>query len=353
MIVAYIVGIVALGCWAGWRRKSTEGSGYFLADKSLTWPMIGLALFSTNISTIHLVSLAQAGYETGLAMGNFEWMAVFTLMCLSLFFAPFYLRAKVATLPDFLEKRYCRPCRDWFAVISILSAIFIHLGFSLYTGAVVLEGFLLNNVVDDPEQYRLYTIIVIAGITGLYTIIGGLMAVVLTESVQTIVLADRLDLHHGDRLPHRRRLGIASGDDRRDRRRVAGDGPQGRQPPVRDPPARRRLGLALVLGSAGLPGAGTLVLVRRPDDRPAGARGEGREPRPGRAAVRRFHQDPAGVHLRAARHDLPGADPPGQAAAAAAGRRQTRHERRVGRPDHRAAAGGAQGRDGRGAAWRR
>ena len=188
VIAIYIVGIVALGCWAGWRRRSTEGAGYFLAGKSLTWPIIGLALFSTNISTIHLVSLAQAGHDTGLAMGNFEWMAAFTLICLSLFFAPFYIRSKVATLPDFLEKRYCRPCRDWFAVISILSAIFIHLGFSLYTGAVVLEGFLLGNLVDNPENYRMVTIITIAGITGLYTIIGGLMAVVLTESVQTIVL---------------------------------------------------------------------------------------------------------------------------------------------------------------------
>ncbi len=188
VIVVYVVGIVALGCWAGWRRKSTEGSGYFLADKSLTWPIIGLALFSTNISTIHLVSLAQAGHDTGLAMGNFEWMAAFTLIALSLFFAPFYIRSKVATLPDFLEKRYCRPCRDWFAGISILSAVFIHLGFSLYTGAIVLEGFLLEGVVENPERFRIVTTIAIASLTALYTIIGGLMAVVLTESIQTIVL---------------------------------------------------------------------------------------------------------------------------------------------------------------------
>ena len=188
VIVIYVLGIVGLGCWAGLKRKSDEGAGYFLADKSLSWPIIGLALFSTNISTIHLVSLAQAGYDSGLAMGNFEWMAAFTLICLSLFFAPFYLRSKVTTLPDFLEKRYCRPCRDWFAMVSILSAIFIHLGFTLHTGAVVFEGFLLDGLVDNPQQYHLLIIIIIAGITGLYTIIGGLMAVVLTESVQTIVL---------------------------------------------------------------------------------------------------------------------------------------------------------------------
>lgn len=188
VVCTYICCVIGLGLWAGLRRKSTEGAGYFLADKSLLWPMIGLALFSTNISTTHLVSLAQAGYETGLAMGNFEWMAAFTLICLSLFFAPFYLRSKVTTLPDFLEKRYCRPCRDWLAAVSILSAVFVHLGFTLYTGAYVLEGFVLNDLVDNPEQYRLITLCVIAGIAGLYTIVGGLMAVVLTESLDTIVL---------------------------------------------------------------------------------------------------------------------------------------------------------------------
>jgi len=181
IIVLYIVGIVGLGVWAGLRRRHiTEGKGYFLANRSLIWPIIGLALFSTNISTIHLVSLAQEGYVNGLAYGNFEWMAGFLLIVLALFFAPFYIRSNVATLPDFLEKRYSRPCRDWLAVLSIFSAIFIHIGFSLYTGAVVLRGLFGINIMAS--------IISIAAITGLYTIIGGLLAVVLTESIQTIVL---------------------------------------------------------------------------------------------------------------------------------------------------------------------
>ena len=180
IIIIYLVGIVALGCWAGLRRKSVEGQAYFLAGKSLTWPIIGLALFATNISTIHLVSLAQCGYTSGLLYGNFEWMAAFTLICLSLFFAPFYIRAKVATLPDFLEKRYGRPCRDWLALLSILSAIIIHIGFSLYTGALVMHGLF------GIEMYT--SIIVVACLTGLYTIVGGLLAVVLTESIQTIIL---------------------------------------------------------------------------------------------------------------------------------------------------------------------
>ncbi|HBO43781.1 MAG TPA: hypothetical protein DD670_07585, partial [Planctomycetaceae bacterium] len=69
VVALYICGVVGLGLWVGLRRKSSEGAGYFLADKSLTWPVIGLALFSTNISTIHLVGLAQSGYTSGLAFG--------------------------------------------------------------------------------------------------------------------------------------------------------------------------------------------------------------------------------------------------------------------------------------------
>jgi len=188
VVAGYFCGVVGLGLVGGLRRRSSEGAGYFLAQQSLTWPVIGLALFSTNISTIHLGGLAQSGYNTGLAYGNFEWMAPFTLIILSLFFAPFYLRSRVTTLPDFLEKRYCRPCRDWLAAISILSAVFVHLGFTLFTGVVVLEGFLLNDLVADPAAWRWVTLCVIGGLAGLYTIVGGLMAVVLTESLDTIVL---------------------------------------------------------------------------------------------------------------------------------------------------------------------
>lgn len=184
IIILYILGIVALGCWAGIRNKkahaATKANDYFLAGSSLKWPVIGLALFATNISTVHLVSLAQSGFDFGLAYGNFEWMAVFTLLILALFFAPFFVRAKVATLPDFLEKRYSRPSRDMLTVLSIVSAIFIHIGFALFTGAVVLKG-----MFGFPLEA---SIIGVALLTGLYTVVGGLMAVVLTESIQTIIL---------------------------------------------------------------------------------------------------------------------------------------------------------------------
>ena len=182
--ILYFLGIVAVGLWTGLKKKTVAAgnasSDYFLAGQSLKWPMIGLALFATNISCLHLVSLAQSGFDTGLLSGNFEWMASFTLILLSLFFVPFYIRSKVATLPDFLEKRYNRACRDWLAFISIISAVVIHIAFSFLAGGIVLK------TLFGVDMYT--SVIVIAFFTGLYTIIGGLRAVVVTESIQTIVL---------------------------------------------------------------------------------------------------------------------------------------------------------------------
>jgi SSS family solute:Na+ symporter len=181
IIVAYLLGIVAVGCYAGLkRRQDGEANRYFLAAHALRWPSIGMALFATNISCLHLVSLAQAGYDSGLLMGNFEWMAGFTLVLLSLFFVPFYIRAKVATLPDFLEQRYCRACRDWLAVISMVAAIVFHIAFPLSSGWIVLHG------VFGIEKWT--GILLICGLTALYTVLGGLAAVVMTETIQAIVL---------------------------------------------------------------------------------------------------------------------------------------------------------------------
>ncbi|MGB1127437.1 MAG: sodium:solute symporter [Opitutales bacterium] len=184
IIIAYLLGVVGIGLYAGklMKKKSSSGESrdYFLAGGTLKWPMIGLALFATNISCVHLVSLAQSGFDSGLLNGNFEWMAAFTLILLSLFFAPFYIKSKIATLPDFLEQRYNRPCRDMLAVFSIVSAIVIHIGFSFLTGGIVLR---------DIFGVDIYVaIIAIASLTALYTIVGGLLSVVLTEAIQTVIL---------------------------------------------------------------------------------------------------------------------------------------------------------------------
>jgi len=187
IIVIYLIAVVGLGCWAGWnaRRQGAQhgesvAGDYFMAAHTLRWPVIGLALFATNISCVHLISLAQSGYDSGLLNGNFEWMAAFTLILLGFFFAPFYLKSKVATLPDFLERRYCRECRDWLAVISILAAIIFHIAFPLAAGWLILH--------DIFGIGKWECIFLMCLLTGIYTVTGGLAAVAITETIQTIVL---------------------------------------------------------------------------------------------------------------------------------------------------------------------
>jgi solute:Na+ symporter, SSS family len=194
LIVLYLAAVVGLGLAAGLihRRgeRGGEGGHYFLAGNTLGWGVIGLAMFAANISTVHLVSLAEAAYKYGIVFGNFEWMAGFTLILLSLFFAPLYLRSRVTTLPDFLERRFNRGCRDILSVVSLFSAIVIHMGVALYTAAWVLRG-----VLGMPPgatilgvDALMFFITVLGLLTGLYTMFGGLLAVVWTESVQTVLL---------------------------------------------------------------------------------------------------------------------------------------------------------------------
>ena len=179
IIVVYLVGILLVGILSV-RLKKMTSEGYFLAGRGLGWVMVGAALFASNISTIHLVGLAASGYNEGLVWGNFEWLASITLILLGLVFAPFYFKSKISTLPEFLEKRYGSTARSILAFIAIIGALFVHIGMSLYAGAVVFHTFFGVNVFTS--------ILVISVITAIYTVLGGLKAVVVTESIQTIIL---------------------------------------------------------------------------------------------------------------------------------------------------------------------
>ncbi len=179
VIGIYIVAIIAVGLWVV-RKKTMNAESYFLAGHSLKWPMIGAALFASNISTIHLVGLAASGFSDGLVWGNFEWLAVGTLILLGLVFAPFYYNNKISTLPEFLERRYNATSRTFLAFFALIGALFMHIGVSLYAGAVVFEHFFGVNVY--------VSILAISAVTALYTVIGGLQSVVITETIQTVIL---------------------------------------------------------------------------------------------------------------------------------------------------------------------
>src|SRR5438552_13605870 len=179
IILLYMSGILTIGLLSVRRIKIT-GNVFFLAGRSLSWPLVGAALFASNISTIHLVGLTASGYNEGLVWGNFEWMASYTLILLSLVFAPFYFRTRIATLPEFLERRYSPASRSFLAFMAIVAALFIHIGMSLYAGAAVFHRFFGINVVTS--------IVIISAVVAIYTVLGGLRAVVITETVNTVIL---------------------------------------------------------------------------------------------------------------------------------------------------------------------
>jgi SSS family solute:Na+ symporter len=179
VIIAYLLGIMIIGIWVGFRRHASTQQ-YFLAGKSLGWFSIGAALFASNISTIHLVGLAAAGADVGMVMGNFEWMASFCLIILGLVFAPFYFKSRISTLPEFLERRYSPQARTFLAFVAITGALLIHIGISIFAGAKLFESFLGINV--------MWSILIISAVTVIYTVLGGLKAVVVTETIQTFLL---------------------------------------------------------------------------------------------------------------------------------------------------------------------
>src|SRR4051794_38806750 len=104
IIVAYLILTVSLGFYFSRRWKGSED--FFLAGRSLTWPIIGLSLFATNISTEHFVGLAAGGNREGLVQGGYEWIASYCLLMLACVFAPQFLKHKVFTIPEFFEKRF-------------------------------------------------------------------------------------------------------------------------------------------------------------------------------------------------------------------------------------------------------
>jgi SSS family solute:Na+ symporter len=182
LIGAYFALILGVGWWAAGRKKATHESstGYFLAGRNVGWFIVGAALFASNIGSEHLVGLAGTGYGSGVAVGQFEVLASLILLLLGWLFVPFYLRSGVFTMPEFLERRYSSGARWYLAVISIVGYVLTKISVTLYAGGIVYE------VLVGGSFWTGALIIVVA--TGLYTMLGGLRAVLYTETLQMFLL---------------------------------------------------------------------------------------------------------------------------------------------------------------------
>jgi SSS family solute:Na+ symporter len=178
IVVIYFIAVFAIGFYHS--RRERTSSDYFLAGQNVGWFAVGMSLFATNISSEHFIGLAGSGASTGLAVGCYEWSASFCLFLLGWLFVPHYLKTGVFTMPEFLEKRFSPGCRWYLTWVSIFAYIFTKISVSLFAG-----GILIREIVG--WDYMTSAILLVVA-TGVYTVAGGLAAVIYTDLFQAFVL---------------------------------------------------------------------------------------------------------------------------------------------------------------------
>jgi SSS family solute:Na+ symporter len=177
-IGAYVLVIASASVLLSRKPKSSED--YFLAGRSLRWPFIGASLFAANISAEHFVGLAGSGYSGGMAVGGYEWSAVFCLVPLIALFLPFYIKNRIFTVPEFLEQRYGPGIRLFFSGFMVILSVLTKISISLWASSLVFSSLLGWNPL---------AVIWVVGLgTALYTMKGGLRIVVYTDALQTTIL---------------------------------------------------------------------------------------------------------------------------------------------------------------------
>jgi len=177
-IAVYFAAVFSIGFYFARREKTSRD--YFLAGRNVFWFAIGASIFASNIGSEHLIGLAGAGAASGMAVGAYEWAAVFCIMVLAWVFLPYYLGSNVFTMPEFLERRFNPGCRWTLTTISVVAYVFTKISVSLFAGAILIKA-----VTGWPVHV---SVVVLVIATGIYTIAGGLSAVIYTEVIQTFIL---------------------------------------------------------------------------------------------------------------------------------------------------------------------
>jgi len=184
-IAAYFGILLGLAWWVILKSKNTTDD-YFLAGRNLGWFVIGGSLFASNIGSEHLVGLAGAGAKSGVAMAHYELHA-WCLLVLGWVFVPFYSRAAVYTMPEFLERRYNATARWILSLVSLVAYVFTKVSVTVYAGGLVFQTLLPDGTFGGLSSFWVGALSVVI-LTGLYTIFGGLRAVVYTDAMQAVVL---------------------------------------------------------------------------------------------------------------------------------------------------------------------
>ena len=181
-IIAFYFGIILwIARWAASKKDNSEFSSvdYFLAGRNQGWLVIGASLFASNIGSEIILGVSGAGARADMPMANFEILASLILILFGWVFVPFYLRSGIYTMPEFLEKRYSTACRNYLSVVSVLAYVITKISLIIFAGALVFE------VLGIPFWTGAIITVVV---TGLYTVLGGLKAVIYTDMVQAFIL---------------------------------------------------------------------------------------------------------------------------------------------------------------------
>ncbi|XP_040272367.1 sodium/glucose cotransporter 1 isoform X2 [Bufo bufo] len=181
VIVIYFLVVLAVGIWAMVRTSRGTVGGFFLAGRSMVWWPIGASLFASNIGSGHFVGLAGTAAAGGIVIGGFEWNALIIVVLLGWIFVPIYVKAGVVTMPEYLRKRFGGDrIRVYLSVLSLLLYVFTKISADMFSGAIFIQQAMRINIY--------IAIVMLLLITALYTVTGGLAAVIYTDTLQTIIM---------------------------------------------------------------------------------------------------------------------------------------------------------------------
>ena len=174
----YFLALIAVAVWVV-LQKNKDTEDYFLAGRNVGWFVIGASIFASNIGSEHVVGLAGTGFESGTPMAHYELHAWIVLL-LGWLFLPFYIRSGAFTMPEFLEKRFDSRSRWFLSVFSLVAYVLTKVSVTIYAGGIVV-----SELLGIPFWYGAIGIVIF---TGVYTVVGGMKAVIYTETLQTIIL---------------------------------------------------------------------------------------------------------------------------------------------------------------------
>ena len=174
----YFLALIGVAVWVVLQKNNTT-EDYFLAGRNVGWFVIGASIFASNIGSEHVVGLAGTGFESGTPMAHYELHAWIVLL-LGWLFLPFYIRSGAFTMPEFLEKRFDSRSRWFLSLFSLVAYVLTKVSVTIYAGGIVV-----SELLGIPFWYGAIGIVIF---TGIYTVIGGMKAVIYTETLQTVIL---------------------------------------------------------------------------------------------------------------------------------------------------------------------